>query len=246
MKKLNVDGYIIEEMDRWLYDYFEVPHVTLNIVRAFLEDAKNDDIELVINCFGGDVWTAASIYAELRAYKGNSTSRIIGISASASSFMMLGTQKVIASPMATIMIHNAQSMAAGDYREMEHTAEILRQMDKTIINAYEIKTGKKREDLAEFMDNETWMTAQDALSLGIIDEIDLKEGEKLSDAKQGMVMASASKIAACFNPTRMHAMAIKLKEDTPINENGEETQPVSDMEEQKKYFRNVRKKLNHI
>lgn len=251
-KRLNVDGYIINEQDKWIYDLFEVPYLTLPMLRAFLADAKKDEIGLFVNCFGGDVWTASSMYDELRSYEGPSFSKVIGISASASSFMMLGTDKVIISPMGQIMIHNSQTGAEGDHRVMEHTAVILKQTDEAIRNAYEIKTGKSREDLAKYMDAETWIFAQDALELGLVDEIDLKDGEKLSAAKSSMF--ASSKIAACFNPMKMHEIAAKFKDapkaeeapvlspllepvpiitpNVPPNDNGEETQPVADTDKE--------------
>ena len=240
MKRLNIDGYIIDEQEKWIYDFFEVPYLTLAKLRAFLNDAGKDEIELAINCYGGDVFTAESMYSELRDYKGKSTSKIIGISASASSFLMLGTDRVIASPMATVMMHNAQGGANGDYRVMEHRASVLKQIDEIIRNAYEIKTGKSREELAKYMDKETWLTAQDALNIGIIDEIDLKDGEKLSEIKQSAFISN--KIAACLNPVKMQEMAAMLnktsneeippkekpKEEPKSNENRDESQPVSD------------------
>ena len=236
MKRINIDGYIIDEQDRWVYDLFEVPYVTLGKLRAFLFDAKDSDIELVINCFGGDVWTAATAYDELRNYKGNSTARVAGVSASASSFLMLGCNKVVASPMASIMIHNSQTHAEGDYRAMEHAAEVLRSINNTIINAYEIKTGKSRDELQKYMDDETWLTAQDALELGIIDEILLKDGEKLSEIKASAVVSS--RIAACFNPLKMHAIAAQLH---PPDDSGDVSRPVSDS--QKDQFRSIRNKI---
>ena len=260
MKRLNVDGYIIADQDKWVYDYFEVPYLTLARLRAFLNDAGKDDIELVINCYGGDVWAAAAMYAELRNYKGKSVAKVIGVSASASSFLMLGANTVIGSPMATIMIHNAQAGAQGDYRAMEHTAAMLKQHDETIRNAYEIKTKKSRADLAKYMDNETWLTVQDALSLGIIDEIDLKKGEELTEPANSALMPS--RIAACFSPVKMRGIAAALK-NAPIdteppedeteetekekpepNDSGDESRPVSDnLKDQKADFHRLKLKI---
>jgi len=247
MKRLNIDGYIIDEMDRWLYDLLEIPYLTLTKMRAFLVDAEDDDIELWINCFGGDVWTAASMYAELRGYAGNSMAKIVGISASASSFVMLGCEKVIASPMASIMIHNAQTGAQGDYRTMQHTAEMLKQTDETIRNAYEIKTGKSRDYLKEYMDNETWLSPQDALSIGVVDEIELKDGETLTEPKSSMLLPV--RMSNCFSPGKMHQLAERMAEKQPEQpeqpiDSGDVSRPVSEiLSEQRSRFLNIRKKI---
>ena len=235
MKRLNIDGYIIGEEDKWLYDLFEIPYVTLAKMRAFLIDAKEEDVEVVVNCFGGDVWAGAAMYDELRQYKGKTTARVVGLSASASTFVMLGCDRVVSSPMASYMIHNAATGAEGDYRVMEHTADLLKKINDAIVNAYEIKTGKSRDELKKYMDEETWMSAQDALELGLVDEIDLKDGEKLSDIKPS-AMAS-TKIAACFNPVKMHEMAEKFK---PVENRGV-SQPVSNTQTER--FNSIRQKL---
>ena len=51
---------------------------------------------------------------------------------------MAGT-KVLMSPTAQMMIHNVTTYAEGDYRDMEHTAEILKNANDTIANAYRLK-----------------------------------------------------------------------------------------------------------
>ena len=71
----------------------------------------------------------------------------------------------------SFVIHNVSSWAEGDYREMEHTAEILKNANNTIANAYRLKTGKEQDELLSLMNKETWMTAQKAKELGFIDEV---------------------------------------------------------------------------
>lgn len=247
MKRLNVDGYIIDDMDRWLYDLFEIPNLTLAKLRAFLVEANGDDIELAINCYGGDVFSAEAMYSELRGYAGKSVARVIALSASASSFLMLGCQRVTSSPMGSIMIHNAQSGAEGDYRDMEHAADVLKHVDEVIRNAYEAKTKKSRNDLKKYMDKETWLTPQEALELGIIDEIELKEGETLSDPKFSQLLPTG--ITNCFNPVKMHQLAERMKQNPatePPNDSGDVSRPVSEHNqspEQKALIQSVRNKI---
>jgi ATP-dependent protease ClpP protease subunit len=248
MRRLNVDGYIIDDGDRWFYDWLKIPNMTLAKMRAFLVEAAGEDIELGINCMGGDVWAASSMYGELRAYKGNSQALVLGLSASASSFLMLGCSKVIAAPMAQIMMHNASSYAAGDHREMAHTAEVLKQCDETIRNAYELKTKKSREELAQYMDNETWLTAQDALTLGIIDEIDLKDGEELSAPQSSMLLAS--RVGNCFTPDKLHQLAQRIQEpqpNDPPNDGSEiDAGLYRRMAEQRNLFRRITTKIKQV
>lgn len=240
MKRLNLDGYIIDDGDRWIYDWLKIPNMTLAKMRAFLVDAAGDDVEIAVNCSGGDVFSASAIYGELRTYKGKTQAVVLGLSASAASFLMLGCEKVIASPMAQIMIHNSSSFAAGDHREMQHTADFLKSIDETIRNAYELKTGKSRDELTQYMDNETWLTAQDALKLGIVDEIYLKDGEELSSPASSMLLAARA--SNCFSPENLHKLAVQLKPpEQPPNDSGDTSRPVS--EYQKALIRNIRRKI---
>ena len=72
---------------------------------------------------------------------------------------------------ALYMIHNPATMVYGESKDLEKTVELLDVVKDTIIETYMTKTGQTKEKLAELMDNETWLTAQEAKSLGFIDEI---------------------------------------------------------------------------
>jgi hypothetical protein len=67
------------------------------------------------------------------------------------------------------MIHNAHSSADGDYRDMQMSADALREIDEGIINAYERKTGRSREEIQALMDNDTYMSPQKAIENGFAD-----------------------------------------------------------------------------
>lgn len=213
MKRLNVNGYIASDDDKWFYEMFDISVVTPGDIRNFLAEADGDDVELHIDCLGGIVRMASDMYSELRGYLGKSTAYVVGVSASASTVLMLGCNKVIASPTSRIMIHNAQSMAEGDYRDMQQAAEMLKKANDSIINAYEIKTGMSRKDLQALMDKETWMTAQEAKKYGFVDEIALKEGETLSDTQIAAVLSMREAVyaSASLNPAKMHEFALKFK-----------------------------------
>jgi hypothetical protein len=84
------------------------------------------------------------------------------------------------SPTAQIMIHNVSSGAQGDYREMEHQAEVLKNYNKSIANAYRLKTNLSEEELLDLMNSEKWLNAQEAKSKGFVDQIMFDEGNKLA------------------------------------------------------------------
>lgn len=79
------------------------------------------------------------------------------------------------SPTSQIMIHNVWSMAMGDYRDMQHQSDILQNLNKTIASAYGLKSGLDESELLAMMDEETWLSAEQAKEKGFIDEILFKD-----------------------------------------------------------------------
>jgi len=89
---------------------------------------------------GGSIYAGSEIYTELRAYAGKKTIKITGIAASAASVIAQAGNSEI-SPTGMFMIHNVQTEASGDYRDMDNTSDSLRAANQSIINAYMDKTG---------------------------------------------------------------------------------------------------------
>jgi ATP-dependent Clp protease protease subunit len=177
--KVNIKGPIVSNSDAWIYEWFGIEATSPNSVNKVLEKANGEDIEVEINSGGGSVFAGSEIYTSLKSYKGNVTVKIVGLAASAAGVIAMAGKKIMMSPTAQMMIHNVSSWASGDYRDMEHTAEVLKSANNTIANAYRLKTGKTQEELLSLMDDETWMTAEKAKELGFIDEIMFEDGIQL-------------------------------------------------------------------
>lgn len=169
--KINVKGPIIPSSYRNVYQWLGMEATSPIDVSEALERAKGKDVEVEINSGGGSVFAGSEIYTALKSYKGQVTVKIVGIAASAASVIAMAGDLVVMSPTAQIMIHNSSAMAEGDYRDMEHTSTMLKNVNKTIASAYRIKTKLREEELLSLMDNETWMTSQQAKEMNFIDEI---------------------------------------------------------------------------
>ena len=133
--------------------------------------AGSGPITIWISSPGGDCIAASQIYSMLMDYKGDITVKIDGIAASAASVIAMAGTKVLMAPTAVMMVHNPATMAFGDHVEMEKAIEMLSEVKESIINAYEIKTGLPRKQLAKMMDNTTWMNANKAVEFGFADDI---------------------------------------------------------------------------
>ena len=126
---------------------------------------------MYINSPGGDVFAAAEIYTALREHKGRVTVKITGIAASAASVIAMAGDEVLMSPVAYMMVHDPWTYAAGNYREMEHQAAILKEIGEGLIAAYTAKTGKTRDEIAAMLAAETYMNAQKCVDEGFADGI---------------------------------------------------------------------------
>lgn len=141
--------------------------------KLFKDELMNGegDIILWINSPGGDVFAAAQIYDMLMEYKGNVTVKIDSLAASAASVMAMAGTEVLMSPTSLMMIHNPLTVAIGDTEEMQKAIDMLSEIKESIINAYELKTGLRRNKLSALMDEETWLNAKKAVELGFADGI---------------------------------------------------------------------------
>ncbi|PWU68311.1 head maturation protease, ClpP-related [Gracilibacillus dipsosauri] len=169
--KLKIKGTIVSDDIAWIYELFDIDHTSPRMVETALENANGDHLEILINSPGGSVFDGSEIYSTIKDYSGDSTVKIVGIAASAASVIAMAGKKVMMAPTAQMMIHNASTFSSGDYREMDKTSDFLKNVNQTIANAYKIKSGKTDEELLSMMDDETWMTAQQAMEHNMIDEI---------------------------------------------------------------------------
>lgn len=176
MKKMRINGPIVNDEDAWIYNWFGVPCVSPKAVTRFLDRAEKErdsNVLVLINSGGGSVFAASEIYHALKSHSGKVVVEITGIAGSAASVIgMAGDDGEIAiAPTAQIMIHNAAMGNHGDYHSMDAASDLLQNANKSIMNAYIRKTGKSEEELKAMMDKETWMTAQQALENGFVDRV---------------------------------------------------------------------------
>lgn len=166
--KINVKGYICTDDDAWIYKMFGVPCCCPGDVQAGLGEAAGEDVCLEINSCGGSCAAAFEIYTALKQYQGKVEAHVI-VACSAATVIACGAGKVYASRASVYMVHNSQSGASGDYRDLQMEADALREINESIINVYEDKTGLARGEIQNLMDNDTYMSPGKAISKGFID-----------------------------------------------------------------------------
>lgn len=182
------------------------------------------DITVWINSPGGDVFAAAQIYNMLMEYKGVVTVNIDGVAASAASVIAMAGGVVNMSPVSMFMVHNPATVAIGDSEEMVRAKALLDEVKESIINAYELKTGLPRAQLAQLMDAETWMNARKAVELGFADTVLYAENEEPSSentvealifSRMAVTNSLLSKFPKAATPT-VAAIAAPPAEPAPL------------------------------
>jgi len=170
MKKIDVKGPIIGNDDQWIYDWLELEATSPKTVIEALPET-NEDVEISINSGGGDVYAGSEIYTALKEYAGSINVKVVGIAASAASVIAMAGDSIQMSPTAQMMIHNVSTITVGDNVDHEKMSEILSGHDKSIANAYTLRTEKPDEEILSLMAEETWMSADDAVENGFADEV---------------------------------------------------------------------------
>lgn len=174
-KIINIKGEIIPNDNKWIYDWLGYDSTCPRDVISVLDATKGEeDIIIKMNSGGGSVTVAHEIYTEIVEYIANYNANIeihvVSLSGSAASEILMACKSKI-SPVGLVMLHNCATRAQGDYREMDSACQMLQVVNQSIRNAYKAKTGLSDEELKEIMDKTTWMSAEEAVAKGFVDEI---------------------------------------------------------------------------
>jgi ATP-dependent Clp protease protease subunit len=164
--------------DRIVFLGEQISDDAANLVAAqllFLESEEaGKPISLYINSPGGSVTAALSIYDTMQYVSASVSTICLGMAASGGSLLLAGGApgQRLALPNSLILIHQPWSGGMqGKAGDLEiHAREILRQRD-LLVEIYARHSGRSREQVARDMDRDNFMTAEQALQWGLIDQI---------------------------------------------------------------------------
>nr|MBP7895177.1 Clp protease ClpP [Acinetobacter sp.] len=151
------------------YDYWDDSGVTAKRISAALRSLDGADVVVNINSPGGDVFEGLAIYNLLREYKGHVTVRVLGVAASAASFIAMAADEIQIARAGFFMIHNAWTGLWGNRNDLRETADFLEQIDDTIADIYHVRSGLSMDELKADMDKERWINGRDAIDSGFAD-----------------------------------------------------------------------------
>lgn len=223
---LQIDGVLEVEHDWW----GPSGQVIARNIRQRIERVK--DLTVYINSPGGDVMAGAEIYTALREHSekglGRVTVKVTGLAASAASIVAMAGDEILMAPVAYMMIHNPWTVAAGNAKELRKQADVLDVISEGLINAYERRTGKSRDELMQLLDGETYMSAQTCINEGFADGMMWEVPEKpdpLNDRTRpatAMMQSRNYGRQAVMAQLRDHGAAVQ-SQDEPTQPHAEET-----------------------
>lgn len=140
-------------------------------VRRKIQDVKAEKIHVHINSGGGSAFDGVAICNMLKQHDAEVIVHIDGWAASAASVIAMAGDKIIMPSNTMMMIHQASTFEYGNADLFEKTARDLRKIDSALAASYKKRFVGTDEELKQLLKDETWLTAEEAVALGLADEI---------------------------------------------------------------------------
>lgn len=146
--------------------------VTAKRISAALRNIGSDrDVVVNINSPGGNVFEGIAIYNLLREHKGKVTVKVLGVAASAASFIAMAGDTIMVAKSGFIMIHNIFVGVIGDKHDLRDVADQLETFDKVLVNIYSDRSNLDVKEIVKMMDKETWISGDNAVKDGFADSL---------------------------------------------------------------------------
>jgi ATP-dependent Clp protease protease subunit len=167
-------------MDRIIFLGVPIDDYVANIIQAqllFLESVDSrKDIQIYLNTPGGSVYAGLGIYDTMQYINPDVATICTGMAASMGAILLCsGTKgKRTALKHSRILIHQPMGSAEGQASDIEITAREIQKLKKELYDIISLHSGKPYKEILKDADRDYWMTSQEALDYGMIDEILVK------------------------------------------------------------------------
>ena len=164
-------------MDRIIFLGTEVNDYTANVLQAqmlYLDSVDSGkDISIYINSPGGSVYAGLGIYDTMQFINSDVQTICTGMAASMAAVLLVAGAKGKRSalPHSRVMIHQPMGGAQGQASDIEITAREIQKLKKELYTIIAEHSGQPFDKVWADSDRDYWMTAQEALEYGMIDEV---------------------------------------------------------------------------
>lgn len=170
-------------MDRIIFLGVPIDDQVANIIQAqllFLDSVdSHKDIQIYLNTPGGSVYAGLGIYDTMQYVSPHVATICTGMAASMGAILLCAGHKGkrTALPHARVLIHQPMGGAEGQASDIEITAREILKLKKELYDILSQHSGQPYDKIYQDADRDYWMTAQEALQYGMIDEV-LGKSEK--------------------------------------------------------------------
>jgi ATP-dependent Clp protease protease subunit len=164
-------------MDRIIFLGVPVDDYVANIIQAqllFLESVDSrKDIQIYLNTPGGSVYAGLGIYDTMQYIAPEIATICTGMAASMGAILLCSGAKGKRTALkhSRILIHQPMGTAEGQASDIEITAREIQKLKKELYEIIASHSGQTYSKILKDADRDYWMTSQEALDYGMIDEI---------------------------------------------------------------------------
>ena len=164
-------------MDRIIFLGTDVNDYTANVIQAqllYLDSADpGKDISIYINSPGGSVYAGLGIYDTMQFVSSDVATICTGMAASMAAVLLVAGEKGKRSALrhSRVMIHQPMGGAQGQASDIEITAREIQKLKKELYTIISEHSGQPFDKVERDSDRDYWMTAQEALEYGMIDQV---------------------------------------------------------------------------
>lgn len=189
------DIYIFGDITSYPWDESDVSSYGLSKALEGLEGV--DEIKVRINSYGGEVAEGIAIYNALKNHPAKVVTECAGFACSIASVVFMAGDERVMNEASLLMIHNAWSAYAGNAEEHRKEADDLDTVTQLSKQIYLAATDLEESELTEWMDAETFIDADTALSRGFATKVIPLEPSQKS---QSAMHAIAQRLTAACEP----------------------------------------------
>ena len=143
--------------------------IKLQQLEDFIQGKEDKQVNLYLSSEGGDIPSGFRMYETLKFFEGYVICYPEGHVASSAVTVMCGCSKIISSPLTTFLIHQLSGYLEGSYQTTKAILGWYNILQSNIVDIYDKRTKSKVTE--DMLKEETYLTAKQALELGLVDEI---------------------------------------------------------------------------
>lgn len=171
VRALAADDATITMFDIIGEDFWAGGGVTAKKVAAQLRAIGDRPVTVQINSPGGDMFEGIAIYNVLREHPQPITVQVMGMAASAASIIAMAGDDIQVGASSFLMIHNCWVLAMGNRNDFRDLADWLEPFDQAMVGLYAQRTGRESDEIAGWMNKETYMSGTQAVERGFADDL---------------------------------------------------------------------------